>query len=75
MTRSTIQTDIGTEVLCSKCNEFWPADLEFFYFCKGRPHSWCKACYLADEKVIEKKKRDIAKQAAKRAADRNGVSA
>jgi hypothetical protein len=38
-------TEIGREARCIKCGEFWPADLEFFYFKKGVPHSWCKACY------------------------------
>lgn len=56
MSRPTIQTDLGTEVLCAKCNEYWPSDPEFFYFSGGKPHSWCKACYLADPKVMAKRK-------------------
>lgn len=59
MTRSTIQTDLGTEVLCCKCNEYWPRDPEFFFFSNGRPHSWCKACYLSDPKVQEPRDRSI----------------
>jgi hypothetical protein len=73
MTRQMIETDIGTEVQCAKCKEFWPADLEFFYFKDGRPHSWCKACYLADPKVIEKRKRSLVKQESKRVATRVGT--
>lgn len=57
MTRPTIQTDIGTEVLCGKCNEYWPSDPEFFFFSGGKPHSWCKACYMADPKVQARRER------------------
>jgi hypothetical protein len=42
------QTELGLEARCSKCGEWWPADSEFFYMLHGRPHSWCKACYIAD---------------------------
>lgn len=49
--RKTIETDLGTEVQCTKCEEFWPCDPEFFFFSGGRPHSWCKACYAADPNV------------------------
>lgn len=34
---------------CSGCHSWWPADREFFYMLpNGQPHSWCKACYIAD---------------------------
>jgi len=35
------------ERYCPKCQEWWPADREFFYTTgsKGELHSWCKACY------------------------------
>jgi hypothetical protein len=41
-------TDLGREARCSKCGEWWPVDSEFYYFLRGAPHSWCKACYLDD---------------------------
>lgn len=46
MARDTRTTDLGEEARRSKCREFWPVDAEFFYFLRGRPHSWCKACYI-----------------------------
>lgn len=41
-----IITELGVEKLCSKCNEYWPADNEFFYRGSDRfkLHGWCKAC-------------------------------
>lgn len=68
MARQTTETELGVEAQCARCKEFWPADNEFFYMSKGRPHSWCKACYLADEKTQQKKQRWIDKQRAARAA-------
>lgn len=37
---------------CGRCNDYWPADLEFFYSAGGQRskdglHNWCKACYIA----------------------------
>ena len=29
--RPKIETELGTEILCSRCKDFWPADGEFFY--------------------------------------------
>lgn len=47
--RDYITTDLGREARCSKCKCFWPADPEFYFFqSDGRPHSWCKACYVED---------------------------
>jgi hypothetical protein len=40
--RKAITTELGRELLCNRCKEFWPADKEFWY----SHHSWCKACYL-----------------------------
>lgn len=69
--RPTIETDAGTEIRCSKCNEFWPIDPEFYFIHKTRgPHSWCKACYLADPKVIAKRQRSLDKLATTRATRR-----
>lgn len=61
MARERIKTEIGDEIKCAKCGEFWPEDPEFFYFCRGRPHSWCKDCYVNDPKTIAKKQRFIEK--------------
>lgn len=55
--RLKIETELGTEIQCSRCNDFWPADREFFYTARGKLHPWCKACYLSDEKVIQKTER------------------
>ncbi|MGA0610525.1 hypothetical protein [Caldimonas sp. KR1-144] len=58
-------TDLGAEKYCTRCNEWWPADGEFFYsdptglaglfYC-------CKACYQ------EWKAAHLAKKAAARGA-------
>jgi hypothetical protein len=57
MAREHKHSEIGDEIKCAKCNEFWPADSEFFYMNAGRPHSWCKDCYVNDPKTIAKKQR------------------
>lgn len=37
------------EKRCSRCEEWWPADGEFFFWSKANGlHSWCKACYMED---------------------------
>lgn len=39
----------GAEKYCSSCEEWWPADLEFFYrdpSGAGRLFHCCKACYV-----------------------------
>lgn len=46
MARDVRTSELGQEVRCSKCRQFWPADQEFFFISHGRPHSWCKACYI-----------------------------
>jgi len=46
-------TAIGLERLCAKCDEYWPADTEFFWASPGSAtglHCWCKACYIAWKK-------------------------
>ena len=56
------------EKRCNKCDEFWPADTEFFYRQAGRPDglgSICKACYAETPSVInrnagKKKRADVA---------------
>lgn len=42
--RPRIETELGTEIQCARCEAFFPADSEFFFAPKGRTHSWCKAC-------------------------------
>jgi hypothetical protein len=54
MTRGREITDAGHEVQCTKCEEFWPETPEFFFFTKGKPHSWCKACYREDPNIVAK---------------------
>lgn len=61
-TRARRTTELGEELQCAQCREFWPADREFFYFNNGRAHSWCKACYASAPSTIAKKKRWLAKQ-------------
>jgi hypothetical protein len=65
-TRQMRETELGTEVQCAKCEEFWPADPEFFYFGRRGPHSWCKACYLGSDCFHAKRERWLAKQRATR---------
>ena len=67
MTRRHIESELGDEIQCAKCGEFWPADKEFFYVSKGRLHSWCKACYVNDPKTMAKVKRFIEKTVQARA--------
>jgi hypothetical protein len=61
-TRPRIDTELGTEILCSKCLEYWPEDKEFFFFSQGKAHSWCKDCYCNDPKMVAKKERWLTKQ-------------
>ena len=44
------EADYGPEKLCTACNEWWPADLEFFSADPGGAGGLfycCKACYKA----------------------------
>lgn len=66
--RASIQTELGIEIQCSQCKEFWPADGDFFFLSRGVPHSWCKACYQNHPKSAERKRRWVEKQRASRAA-------
>lgn len=49
------QTEIGDEVQCARCKDYWPADDEFFQMPKGRPHSYCKDCANNSPKNIERR--------------------
>jgi hypothetical protein len=60
--RERRQTELGQEVKCSCCGEFWPEDSEFYFMQHGKAHSWCKACYRSDDKVLAKVERWAAKQ-------------
>lgn len=73
--RASIETELGTEIQCSRCMEFWPMDSEFFYFSRGKPQSWCKACYVNDPKQIAKVQRANAKAAAKRRSEETAMQA
>ena len=37
-----IETDLGMELLCVRCCEYWP--LDFFQPIEHRYHSYCKGC-------------------------------
>ena len=65
--RETQTTELGEEVRCAACGEFWPADKEFFYFTAGQPHSWCKACYQVAPSVLAQRERLLTKQREQRA--------
>ena len=54
-----ISDEFGLEYRCCKCEEFFPADLEFFYKSSNGSGlaSWCKACLEADPKRIARKNR------------------
>lgn len=57
--------ETGNEKLCTRCNELWPADLEFFYSDPGGLAGLfycCKACYR--EWLAENKAKKVAKAAA-----------
>lgn len=42
--------ELGLEKLCTKCDDWWPADSEFFWTSNGRLHYCCKACYYDMDK-------------------------
>lgn len=44
--REVIVTELGREMKCNRCGEFWPADQEFWYR-EGKKglSCWCIACY------------------------------
>lgn len=60
--RQRRETEIGIEVQCARCKDFWPEDEEFYFLQDGRAHSWCKACYRGDHKVLAKVERWKARQ-------------
>lgn len=48
-----IETDIGTEIRCAKCREYWPSD--DYSTASGRKHSYCKVCFAAYQKSRRKR--------------------
>ena len=53
-------TELGTERRCTKCDEFWPDDAEFFYVKKGKTQQPCKACYAQLPSRAARKERAVA---------------
>lgn len=48
-----ILSSLGLEKKCSRCDEYWPADNEFFYSAPSKRdglNDWCKACYIENRK-------------------------
>jgi hypothetical protein len=55
--RERVETELGTEIRCSKCRDFFPADGEFFYSTNGMYSSWCKACHTESTSQVERNER------------------
>jgi len=43
---------LGEEMLCTRCEEWWPNDSEFYYLAHGQTRNPCKACYATLPSVI-----------------------
>lgn len=37
-------TELGLELRCARCKEYWPADPEYFHKKGDGLHSYCRAC-------------------------------
>lgn len=61
-----IETELGQELRCAQCGEYWPADREFFPFRNGRPRACCKACHSAGRKTQPRRPRGSLKASARR---------
>lgn len=48
---------LGPQKRCPKCEEFWPADSEFYSLRKSRGtlSSWCRACTTEASKSAARK--------------------
>ncbi len=57
MSRWSKFTQLGRERRCSKCDEWWPDDAEFYYRSNGKSRQPCKACYAQLPSVIAKEER------------------
>jgi len=45
-----VLNSLGLEKQCPHCEDYWPADTEFFFCSRSNADqlsNWCKACYLA----------------------------
>ena len=42
--RPTRRTELGLELRCARCREYWPADPEFFHKKGEGFHSYCRVC-------------------------------
>lgn len=40
-----IETELGIERLCRRCDEYWPEDDSFWFFQDGKVMGHCKACW------------------------------
>ena len=49
---------LGKMKTCTKCQEEWPADTEFFYQYDNKLTAWCRACIC--EASVERRKRRMA---------------
>jgi len=57
------QSDGQLEKRCRGCNEYWPADTEFFYRDRGGGdglQSYCKACQNEAKQATIEKRREAA---------------
>lgn len=59
MAPMTKTTELGTERRCTKCDEFWPDDAEFFYTKHGKTQQPCKACYAQLPSRAARKRRAV----------------
>ena len=63
MQKERINEDGEKERYCPGCNEWWPADKEFFYGDGHTPRglaSQCKACYLEKKYAKRRAARGVA---------------
>ena len=52
-------TDLGLELRCPACGDYWPADTEFFFPQPGKTgglHCYCKACYREKTRAAQERK-------------------
>ena len=64
--RARLDADGELERRCSWCDEFWPADTEFFQ--AGNTsfglHCYCKACFTERRKAAKERRKESAEAAA-----------
>ena len=62
--KNRLDDDGELERHCPRCDEWWPADNEFFFTSgTGRKkglHTWCKACYLEYRKAGRQREKLVA---------------